>query len=76
MQELRENHCTLEDLSHLALTLAGLKGAVLIVPHHYSFIWRHTPSVGQFAVTVPLASTTAKDIMGCRHICRHCMMRR
>ncbi len=51
-------------LAHLALTLAGLQGAMLIAAHHYSFIGRHTPSFGQFNVTITLASTIAKDITG------------
>lgn len=62
--------------AYLAFALAGLKGAMQIVALHYSLVRRHAPSVGQFAVSVPLASTVAKDITACRHICCHCVVRR
>lgn len=59
--------------AHLALPLAGLKGAMLIVAHHHSFVRRYASSVEQF-VTVPVASAGAKDITGCRHIRCHRVM--
>lgn len=62
--------------AHLALSLAGLQGAVLIPSHHYRFIRRHASSVGQFVVTVALASSVPKDIPGRRYVCCQSMMRR
>lgn len=51
--------------AHLALALADLKWTVLIAPHHYRVIRRHTSSAGQFAVTIT---------EGIPSICRHYMM--
>lgn len=47
---------------------------MLIATHHHCFVWRHTPSFGQLAVTVPLASPAAKDITSCWHVSCHHMM--
>ena len=43
--------------------------------HHHGLIWRHTPSVGQFAETVAVASAVAEDISGRGHVGRHGVVR-
>lgn len=47
---------------------------MLIATHKNSFVWRDTTPVGQFAITIPLASYVAKNIAGSRHICCYSVM--